>query len=115
MAVNSKSNKVVASNKKEILSRVSELLATKTKSNHSISQKDINLLLETYFDVLLETLQVEKEVRLFDLGKIKIVATPARTAINPKTKEKIIVKAKNSPKFTFSKKIKELVNDKTSD
>ncbi|MDQ0514070.1 nucleoid DNA-binding protein [Mycoplasmoides fastidiosum] len=105
-----KSNKIVASTKKEILSRVSELLSSQI--SHQVSQKDLDTILETYFSVLLKTLQVEKEVRVLDLGKMKIVASPARTAFNPKTKEKILVKAKNTPKFTFSKRIKELVNEK---
>lgn len=108
-----KSNPIVPLTKKEIIQEITRVLSEKNKgTDYQLTQKDINSVLNTYFDVLLQSLQVEKEVRILEFGKVRVIRSAARTAINPKTKEKILVKEKNTPKFSFSKMIKEAVNTK---
>lgn len=86
-------------------------LVSEIARNTGFSQKDIKEVLSSFQRCVLTVLKTEREVRLLDLGKLRYVDSPERTAINPKTKEQILVPAKKTPKFTFSKKVKEFVND----
>lgn len=76
----------------------------------NLSQKEVKEVLSAYQRFLLTILKADEEVKLLDLGKIKLSFTSERTAFNPKTKQKVVVPAKHSVKFTFSRKVKEFAN-----
>ena len=62
-------------------------------------------LLET----IVKTLKKGDEVAIAGLGKFSVKLRKAREARNPKTGETVKVKAKNVPKFTAAKALKDAV------
>ncbi|WP_027121925.1 HU family DNA-binding protein [[Mycoplasma] imitans] len=69
----------------------------------NLKVQDIRLVVTSLQKVLIKELATTGEVRLFDIGKFKLVTTKPRTGINPKTKEKIQIPAGKKIKLTVSK------------
>lgn len=86
-------------------------LVSEIAKNTGLSQKDIKQVLSSFQRCVLTILKTEGEARVLDLGKLRYIESAERTAINPRTKERIVVPAKFLPKFSFSKKVKDFVND----
>lgn len=78
------------------------------------TKKDVKAILETYQDILINELYTKNEVKLGNIGKMKIKVRAAREGVNPATNEKIVIEAKAVPKFLFSKAIKDEVVEKFS-
>lgn len=86
-------------NKKELVSQISNITET--------SQKEAELMLNTFMDIVLEQLKAGEQVSIAGFGIFKKVDKIARVGINPKTKEKINIPAKSVPKFTPAKVFKD--------
>jgi len=97
-------------NKIDILKILTEKFEKETKT--PITQKHVSVLLDCFEELLLEEWKKTGEVKLLNIGKLKTTERAARNGINPKTKAPLVIAAKTAPKFTFNKKIKELINSK---
>ena len=82
-----------------------ELLAERCE----VSKKEATEMYDSVFGALVDVISEGNEVAIPNLGRVKIAERAARSAHNPKTKDKIEVPAKKVPKFQFSKNIKESV------
>ena len=75
-------------------------LATKKQAQESV---------EAIFDTITKALSRGEEVAIAGFGVFRVVKTAARAGINPKTGEKIQIKASKKPKFRAGKALKEAV------
>lgn len=82
-----------------------ELLANRCE----VSKKEATEMYDDVFGVLVDVISEGNEVAIPNLGRVKIVERAARVATNPRTGEKVEVPAKKTPKFQFSKNVKESV------
>lgn len=89
-------------NKQELLRAVAD------KSGMTI--KDTNAFYEAFVEVIAEELSKGEKIALVGFGTFQAKKRPARTAINPRTKEKVSVPASVAPSLKFGKSFKEGLN-----
>lgn len=88
--------------KKDLSVSVAETLATtKTEGTNAVN---------AVFEEIQKALSEGKTVEIAGFGKFELVNKPEREGINPFTKEKIVISAKNVVKFRPAKTLKENVN-----
>ena len=63
-------------------------------------------------DVITETMAKGDKVALLGFGTFEAVDKPESTALNPRTKETIVVPAHKAPKFKAGKGLKDAINRK---
>jgi DNA-binding protein HU-beta len=88
-------------NKNELISALSE--------ETMFSKKDIAKVLASYTRIVERTLKKGEKVSLTGFGSFWISRRPARTGINPATKERITLPAINVPHFKPGKHLREEV------
>ena len=76
------------------------------------SKQISEILIEDFFSIVLESLKVNKKVKLSKFGTFSIREKKQRVGRNPKTKEKKIISARNVILFKPSKEFKQLINNK---
>ncbi len=86
-----------------------EAIAQKIAEKFDLPKKTAVEILNYFAELVAQNLKQGNKVKLPGLGTFRIRERKARTAINPKTGEKINVPATRVPKFTPSKELKELV------
>jgi DNA-binding protein HU-beta len=91
-------------NQAELISKISD-----SATNEGVSKVTIKWVLEQQGLVAQEELANGGEVTLPGLGKLSVNKRAARPGRNPKTGETIKIKAKNVPKFTAAKALKDAV------
>lgn len=74
-----------------------------------VTKKDAEAMYDDVFGTLADAIAGGEEVAIAGLGRVKIADRPARMAHNPRTGDAVEVPAKKTPKFQFSKNIKEAV------
>jgi DNA-binding protein HU-beta len=84
-------------------SELVDALAEKT----GLSKADAKKTFDALTEIVLGAVTAKQDVELGSLGKIKVVHKPAGTARNPATGAQMDVAAKDVPKFTASKALKE--------
>ncbi|AFO51969.1 DNA-binding protein hu-alpha [Candidatus Mycoplasma haematolamae str. Purdue] len=89
-------------NKQELLSSIA--------SRAKVSKEQADNVLKFYEEIVLQELEANKEFVLLNLGKFKIAMRAERSGMNPKTKEPIKIPACNVPKFSPSKRLKEMAS-----
>ena len=89
-------------NKKELIISV----AGKTK----ISQKDTAQILEMIFEEITQALEKGEKVQLAGIGTFETRLRAARKGVNPRTGEKIELKASTGIAFKAGKALKDRVN-----
>ncbi len=67
-----------------------------------LTKVDAQKAVDAFADVLKEQLGAGERVVLLGLGTFSVVDKPERTGINPRTKEKITIKARKAVKFKAS-------------
>ncbi len=77
-----------------------------------VSISMIKDVITQYENVILLDLALNHESKVGCIGKIKIKENKSRVGLNPTTGEKIIIPAKITPKFSFSKGLKEYISKK---
>lgn len=82
-------------NKTELVAALAE------KSN--VSKKDAEAVLKAFMEVVPATVKGGDKVQLIGFGTFSLKETPAREGINPATKAKIAIPAKQSLKFKAGK------------
>ena len=75
-----------------------------------LSKKDSEKALKAFIDVVTEELKKGEKVQLVGFGTFEVSERPARTGINPRTKENITIAATKNPKFKAGKALKDVVN-----
>lgn len=73
------------------------------------TKKQAGEIVDWFFATITNALKKGDEVGITGFGTFKVVKRAARQGINPKTGEKIQIKAANKPKFTAGKLLKEAV------
>lgn len=77
---------------------------------HKVTQAKAKAIYDEIFALISDSLLRGNRVRVKDFGTFEPVERAERTGRNPKTGEKITVKAKKTVKFKQSKIIKEKLN-----
>jgi len=73
------------------------------------TKKQATLAVETVFDTIVKTMARGEEVAITGFGTFRVANRAARMGVNPKTGEKIQIKASIKPKFRAGKLLKEAV------
>ena len=76
----------------------------------SLSKSDAAGAVESVFDTITSTLTKGEEIRLVGFGTFSVARRAASEGRNPRTGEKIQIKASNQPKFKAGKGLKDAVN-----
>ena len=74
-----------------------------------LSKKDIELVLDTFEEVVTKALRNDEKVTLTGFGTFRVSKRAEREGINPQTKERIKIPAMSIPKFTAGKALKEAI------
>ena len=73
------------------------------------TKKQAQMIVEAVLDTIVKTLGKGDEVAISGFGTFRIARRAARMGVNPKTGEKIQIKASVKPKFRAGKLFKEAV------
>lgn len=76
-----------------------------------MSKKEVTTVYDAIVEVITEQMVAGNKISLVGFGNFEVKHKAARTGVNPSTKEKINIPAKDVPKFNFSSAIKNIVND----
>lgn len=87
-----------------------ELVEKMVEKNPSVMKKDMSTYVDSFIDIIKESLAKGDNVRLNGFGTFDIVQRKEREGVNPKTKETIIIPASKAVKFKVSKALKDTVN-----
>ena len=90
-------------NKKLLKERIAEEFDKTKKESGEI----VNFVLQEFTDML----AVGGTVEMSGFGKFEVRHRPERPGINPATKERITIKASNTPAFRAAKALKDAVNE----
>ncbi len=90
-------------NKKLLTDRIAEEFDKTKKESGEI----VNFVLDEFTEMLKEGGTVE----MSGFGKFEVRHRPERPGINPATKERITIKASNTPAFRAAKALKDAVNE----
>ena len=75
------------------------------------TNKDAAVAYEALVDSITEALKNGEKVQLVGFGTFEVKDVPAKTGINPQTKEAVEIAACKKPVMKFGKAYKELIND----
>ncbi len=75
----------------------------------SLKLSDTEKLVNAFIDTVSDELQSKGKVTLVGFGTFGVAHRKEKTGVNPKTGDKITIKAKDVPTFKPGKKLKELV------
>ena len=75
-----------------------------------LSKKSSELVVNTFFDSIVESLRRSEKIELRGFGSFKLRHRRARVGRNPKTGERVDVAAKVVPYFKPGKDLRDLVN-----
>jgi DNA-binding protein HU-beta len=73
------------------------------------SKAEAKRIVEGVFDIITKTMSRGEEVAIAGFGTFRVSKSAARMGVNPKTGEKIHIKAAIRPKFRAGKALKESV------
>lgn len=76
----------------------------------SLSKSDAANAVESVFDTITSALTKGDDIRLVGFGTFSVAKRAASEGRNPRTGEKIQIKASNQPKFKAGKGLKDAVN-----
>ena len=93
-----------ATTKKDLIDRIAESTGTR--------QTLVKAVVEEFFDEITSELAQGNRLEFRDFGVFETKTTPARTAQNPRTLEKIKVPAKHRVVFKAGRMVKKGLNDK---
>ncbi|MBU4348360.1 HU family DNA-binding protein [Patescibacteria group bacterium] len=86
------------------------LIEVVMKAAETSTKKQAQIAVEAIFDAIIKALSRGEEVAVAGFGVFRTAKSAARAGINPKTGEKIQIKASIRPKFKAAKALKEAVN-----
>ncbi len=86
-----------------------ELIDAVMQANNIETKKRAQEIVDSVFDTIMKTMGRGEEVAVPGFGVFRVVKRAARMGVNPKTGEKIQIKASTKPKFRAAKQLKEAV------
>ena len=75
------------------------------------TQKDAATAYDAFIATVTEALKAGEKVQLVGFGTIEVKEVPAKTGINPQTKEPVEIAACKKPVMKFGKAYKEIINN----
>ncbi len=88
----------------------SELIQLISQKNPHLYHRDIELIINTVFDEIIQALGNGDRVELRGFGAFSVKARHARTGRNPRTGDQVSVDAKRVPFFKTGKELRERLN-----
>ncbi len=88
-----------------------KLLSDKISDEFDKTKKESAEIVNFILDEITNTLAKGGTVELSAFGKFEVRHRPERPGINPATKERITIKASNTPAFRAAKALKDAVNE----
>lgn len=88
----------------------SELVEIIAESNHILTRKESELVVNIVFDAIADALKSGEKVEIRGFGSFTVREREAREARNPKSGELVTIPAKRTPFFKTGKDLKERVN-----
>ena len=85
-------------------------LIEKLAQTTGLSKADSGRAIDAFADIVKKSLRKKDPVTIVGFGTFDVVKRKARDGVNPKTKEKIRIKATTSPKFRPSKSFKDSIS-----
>src|SRR4030043_645659 len=86
-----------------------EILVDMVANKTGMAKKEVEIVVDNVVDVIMDALHRDRKVTIASFGTFKVTHRAAREGINPQTKERIMIPAVNTPKFTAGKRLKETV------
>lgn len=91
-------------NKSELVDAIS--------ADSGLTRADAGRAVDSYVLIVNKTLKKGDEVAITGFGKFSVVKRAARVGVNPRTGEKVKIKASKAPKFTAGAGLKQSVSPK---
>ncbi len=88
----------------------SELVQKIADENAHLSYREVERLVSTIFDEIINALASGRRVELRGFGAFSVKSRPSRVGRNPRTGEQVEVSKKNVPYFKTGKLLKERLN-----
>lgn len=86
-----------------------ELIAA-VAANAELSKKDAEQAINSFFEVITDTLKKGEKVQLVGFGSFEVRERAARKGRNPQTKKEIMIPASKLPVFKAGKALKDSVS-----
>jgi integration host factor beta subunit len=93
----------------------SGLIEEVAKRTPHISKKDTEVVVNTIFDSMIESLKTGDRIEIRGFGSFQVKMREAREGRNPKTGEPVHISAKRTPFFKVGKELKEMVDRSTAE
>jgi DNA-binding protein HU-beta len=81
-------------------------------SDSGLTKADSSRAIESLLDTVSRTLKKGDEVAITGFGKFSVVKRAARQGVNPRTGERVKIKASKAPKFSPGATLKQAVSPK---
>jgi DNA-binding protein HU-beta len=81
-------------------------------SDSGLTKTDSARAIESLLDMVTRTLRKGDEVNITGFGKFSVVNRAARQGVNPRTGERVKIKASKAPKFSAGASLKQAVSPK---
>ncbi|MCB1482859.1 MAG: integration host factor subunit beta [Rhodobiaceae bacterium] len=88
----------------------SELIQRLAAANPHLFQRDIEMIVNTVLDEIVDTLANDNRVELRGFGTFSVKKRPARVGRNPRTGARVSVSEKSVPFFKMGKEMRERLN-----
>jgi nucleoid DNA-binding protein len=79
-------------------------------SDSGLTKTDSARVIESLLDTVTRTLRKGDEVNITGFGKFSVVKRAARQGVNPRTGERVKIKASKAPKFSAGASLKQAVS-----
>ena len=86
------------------------ILINSVAEKTNLKRIDVAKIIDAVFKSIEEGLKKDAELVIIGFGTFRVIAQEERDGINPKTLEKIKIKAKNTVKFRPGKVLKDHIN-----
>jgi DNA-binding protein HU-beta len=81
-------------------------------ADSGLTKTDSARAIESLLDTVTRTLRKDGEVNITGFGKFSVVKRVARQGVNPRTGERVKIKASKAPKFSAGASLKQAVSPK---
>jgi DNA-binding protein HU-beta len=81
-------------------------------SDSGLSKADSSRAIESVLATVTKTLKKGDEISITGFGKFSVVKRAARQGVNPRTGERVKIKASKAPKFTAGASLKQAISPK---
>jgi DNA-binding protein HU-beta len=81
-------------------------------SDSGLSKADSSRAIESVLATVTKTLKKGEEVGITGFGKFSVAKRAARQGVNPRTGERVKIKASKAPKFSAGASLKQAINPK---